>query len=160
VLKQDGTLQTYAELARLSPDFVCSAAQADAVLARTGNNALVIRFEKGVTVREIFAPGMPMRGAIDEQGLRVALPDRDTIRIMNLANEAQALVSPRGELISMAFLFDGSVLCTLEDKELAFYESAGGRELLRRPTMALNMSGSGDRLFLFCGTEVRELRFE
>lgn len=159
VLRRDGTLQTIGALARLAPDFVCSAAAKDVVLARTGNNALVIRLENGVTTREIFAPGMPMLGAIDEQGKRAALPDRDVIRILNLDGEGESQASPQGEIQSLAFLFDGAVLCALEGQQLAFYDSASGRELLRRPTKALSMSGSGDRLFLFCGPEVRELRF-
>ncbi|CAG0973200.1 hypothetical protein PLCT2_01474 [Planctomycetaceae bacterium] len=159
VLKRDGTLQVIGALARLAPDFVCAAAGKDVVLARTGNNALVIRLDNGVTTREIFAPGMPMLGAIDDQGKRVALPDRDIIRILNLEAESETQASPKAEIASLAFLFDGSVLCALEGKELAFYDSASGRELLRRPTKALSMSGSADRLFLFCENEVRELRF-
>ena len=100
-----------------------------------------------------------MLGAIDEQGKRAALPDRDFIRILNLEGEGESQASPKAEVASLAFRFDGSVLCALEGKELAFYDSASGRELLRRPTKALSMSGSGDRLFLNCGSEVRELRF-
>lgn len=159
VLKRDGSLQVISNLARLAPDFVCSAASRDVVLARTGNNALVIRLENGVTTREVFAPGLPMLGAIDEQGRRIALPDREVIRILNLESAGEAQASPKGEIASLAFLFDGSVLCALEGKELAFYDSATGRELLRRATGATSMCGSNDRLFLFGGGEVRELRF-
>lgn len=159
VLKRDGSLQAIGSLARLAPDFVCSAAARDVVLARTGNNALVIRLENGATTREIFAPGMPMLGAIDEQGKRIALPDREVIRILNLESASESQASPKGEIASLAFLFDGSLLCALEGKELAFYDSATGRELLRRATGATSMCGSKDRLFLFGGGEVRELRF-
>jgi hypothetical protein len=158
MLGRDGKSTPVPQVARLAPDFVCVAAQSDVVLARTSNSALVIRLENGVSVREIFSPGMPMLGAIDEHGKRVALPDRDSIRILMLEGSGEVQAYPRGELKSLAFLFDGSILCTLEGKDLAFYDSASGRELLRRPTLATYMSGAQDRLFLVCPDELRELR--
>ena len=160
VLGRDGKLLSLPQIARLAPDYVCVAAQSDVVLARTGNTAQVIRLENGVSVREIFAPGMPMLGALDEHGRRVALPDRDSIRILALDGTGEALAYPRGELKALAFLFDGSILCALEGKELAFYDSVSGRELLRRPTPATYMSGAQDRLFLVCPEVLRELRLK
>lgn len=159
VLGRNGTLQAFSALARLAPDFVCSAAGKDVVLARTGNSALVIRFENGVTTKEIFAPGMPMIGAIDERGTRVALPERDAIRIISLEGEAEAQASPTAELASLTFLFDGTVLCALEGRELAFYDSATGRLLLRRATTATQVAGSENRLFLVCPEALRVLQF-
>ncbi len=158
LLSPEGRITPLPGLARIAPDFVCVAAQSDVVLARSSSSALVINLANGFSVREIFAPGMPMLGAIDEHGKRVALPDRESIRILMLEGTGEVQAYPRGELRALAFLFDGSILCTLEGKELAFYDSASGRELLRRPTTATNMSGAQDRLFLVCPEELRELR--
>lgn len=159
VLGRDGTLLNFTALARLAPDVVYSSARSDAVLARTGNVAWVIRLENGATTREFFAPGMPMIGAIDERGRRIALPERDIIRIVNLEGEGESQASPRAELAALAFLFDGTVLCALEGKELAFYDSTTGRQLLRRATTATQMAGSDNRLFLVCPEALRVLQF-
>jgi hypothetical protein len=59
----------------------------------------------------------------------------------------------------VALLFAGTILATLEDGDLVFYETASGRELMRHDAQAIAMAAAADAtLHLVAGGQLRILR--
>jgi hypothetical protein len=162
-----GLLSQHARREQLA---VSSAPLADVALAssrhvaavRFGANVYVCDFmdrpePRAVTGLNDDAPGAM---ALSSHGQVLALARGRNVAVLNLGERLPpATVPTLREPSAVALLFGGAILATLAGGDLAFYETASGRELMRFDVSAAAMCAAADSvLHLVMGGQLRILR--